>query len=186
MFKGVTGTDLSSTPPTICLHYHDLTLRALPLSVSVDFNSVCGFLDSMAVFKSGVQWWPYASRSMTIHGVVHGIYLPIWVDDKEVLVPVNEVPHTPFGSIFTWNFVKIFLLMPNIWRKRRGTPDRTVFLTRSQLQVLYDKILYPAARKFFPAKQHKEFPRTFKQAKNAALTRANESSRQHLEASPIV
>jgi hypothetical protein len=184
MFEGVAGP--SGTPPTICLHHHDPTLRALPPNVSVDFDSVCGFPDSMAVFKNGVQWWPYASRSVGIRGVVHGIYLPIWVDDKEVLVPVNEVPYTPFGGVSTWNFVKIFLLMPSIWRKRRGTRDHTTFLTRSQLQVLYDKILYPAARKVFPAKQHKEFPRTFKQAENAALASANESGRQRSEASPIV
>jgi hypothetical protein len=92
LFEGV--TDPTSQPPNICLFLHEEGAgNQLPLTISVDIDSLCGFASSLAAFRKGFKWVSYPSRGNTIKGKIYGIYLPVLVESgEEELVPVDEVP----------------------------------------------------------------------------------------------
>ena len=143
--------------------------------VTVDIDSVCGFPSSLAVFKKGIEWYPYTSGVSQITGKVHGIHIvhsP--ADEKEEYIAVDKVPHIHFGFLGTWRAINIYILFPRIYDIRRSSKDATTILTTAQQSVWYNRILYPALKGTASLGLLHEIPSTYA----SAITRARAASKE--------
>jgi hypothetical protein len=183
LFEG-TAHPTQRSPPRICMHHEEYTARQPAPVIKTDIDSVCGYGENLAMFKRGWTFYPHTSNGNVIRGRIHGIHMRIEDPSSPLgysMVSPQEIPHLQGGCLPTWKPVDIFFLFPQMWLKRKGTSEPTVFLTMQQRREFYDLAFYPALEAVLDASDLYPFPRNFdiaianSQVSSKERGRANES-----------
>ena len=98
LFEGV--WESRSPPPNICMYQYESSISSQPPSITVDFDSICGFASSLAAFRQGIKWLLHTSNGNLIRGKIHGVSIPLLdYGNSERRVPVEEIPHLHIGCL---------------------------------------------------------------------------------------
>jgi len=179
LFEGTVNHN-QMKPSRVCMALHDFTSYHLAPTVTVDVDSVCGIMESLAAFRKGWMFYSYTTAGNLMSGTTFGIHIRIEDDaltNGYQLVAPQNVPHILIGTLSSWSYIKIFFLFPKIWVKRRHNKAASNILTEQQQRDLYDLVLYPAFETCLPPNALQEIPTTFDIAKIHAQTSARERGR---------
>ena len=92
------------------------------LGVTVDIDSVGGFVSSLAVARRGIRWHPTQMAVSDLQSSLHIDPVSVQYFDStgqahHVRRPVHQVPHYTFGRLIGFEDISLYLLFPRLYRE---------------------------------------------------------------------
>jgi hypothetical protein len=179
VFCGIDPGQPDQLPTHLCLaadHRPDPTLE-----ITLDIDSVGGFVSSLAVARRGIRWYP---TQMPVSDLQLDLHLnPILVQylnlngrAHTVRRPIHQVPHSTFGHLIGFEDISLYLLFPRLYRENQQSSR----LLDQDFKQWMDDILLPILNRCHSGNLIQHYPSSFDHSRLNATARGVEMRSQRV------
>ncbi|EAU29224.1 predicted protein, partial [Aspergillus terreus NIH2624] len=155
------------------------------LGVTVDIDSVGGFVSSLAVARRGIRWHPTQMAVSDLQSSLHIDPVSVQYFDStgqahHVRRPVHQVPHYTFGRLIGFEDISLYLLFPRLYREDQQSSR----LLDQDFQQWTDEILLPIINRCYSGDLIQHYPSSFDHSRLNATARGVEMRSQRVDPIP--
>jgi hypothetical protein len=94
------------------------------LEITLDIDSVGGFVSSLAVARCGIRWYPTQMPVSNLQSDLHlnpilVQYLDLNGQAHTIRRPIHQVPHSTFGRLIGFEDISLYLLFPRLYHENQ-------------------------------------------------------------------
>ncbi|KAF9890022.1 hypothetical protein FE257_006702 [Aspergillus nanangensis] len=170
--------DLLPTHLCIAADHHP----GLAPEITLDIDSVGGFVKSLAVARQGIRWYP---TQMPVSDLQSSLHLnPILVQYLDsngrahrVHRPLHQVPHYTVGRLMGFEDISMYLLFPRLYRENQQSSR----LLDQHFKQWMDDILLPIINRCYSGDLVQHYPSSFEHSQRNATARGVEMRSQRVD-----
>ncbi|KAL5366723.1 hypothetical protein BJX96DRAFT_183344 [Aspergillus floccosus] len=177
IYCGINPQEPDESPTHLCVAADH---RPNPsLGVTVDIDSVGGFVSSLAVARRGIRWHPTQMAVSDLQSSLHLDPISVQYFDStgqahHVRRPVHQVPHYTFGRLIGFEDLSLYLLFPRLYREDQQSSR----LLDQDFQPWMDEILLPIINRCYSGDLIQHYPSSFDHSRLNATARGVEMRSQ--------
>lgn len=164
-----------ANPRHVCLHASAINEETHENPVALDhpsdIDSFCGFSDTIAIAKQGIDHQTVSNERQNIKDAIHGHIKADHIDSHEP-VELRDIPHQFFGRVKGDAKIGIWIIYP---RLPRGDSAHFNGMTMEQLTEWNDQIWIPVVTAVLPGHAVQDFPASYRDANNKARAQQTET-----------
>ncbi|KAI5836733.1 hypothetical protein DFP73DRAFT_601927 [Morchella snyderi] len=173
VYCGLTGEN-GNIPVRVSFAIEDVESLSFKIhqNTTFDIDSVMALPQSLAVAKHGLKVYFYPPRFMNIQKDLHirfSVLNP--KTNRNNTVTIQKIPHFLIGQFFGFGELKLFLFLPKLYCPNK----QTNFLTDSDMERFYNRLLLPAIYSTCPSDIIQRIPASLAKAKQNSFARGTES-----------